>query len=91
LAFAMARHDKSQRNGLFVLDLHAQTPVLGGAAAFANADVHTVRWVNDDWLVFSIGDRQTASGEKRRWPGLFSVKRDGSEQRMLVRTREAEA
>lgn len=90
LAFAMARHDKSQRNALFVLDLHAPAPALNRAAALAHADVHSVHWVNDDWLVFSIADRQVASGEDRLWPGLYSVKRDGSEHRMLVRTSHAE-
>ena len=72
------------RIGLVVLDLED-----GGkptqAARYSDADVAEFRWVNDNRLVVSLTDLQTGGGDQQFWPGLFSVSRDGSERRQLVK------
>ena len=57
------------------------------AARFADADIDEFYWVNDERLVFHVTDHTRGGGDQRLWPGLFSVRRDGTGQRMLVRTR----
>jgi dipeptidyl aminopeptidase/acylaminoacyl peptidase len=56
-------------------------------AGFEDADIAAVHWVGDDRLVFSVVDRQVASGERRFAPGLFSIRRDGSQLKELVKLR----
>ena len=57
------------------------------AVAFNDADIGRFQWVNDDWLVFSGIDLEAGGGDQRFAPGLFSVRRDGSELQTLVRPR----
>jgi dipeptidyl aminopeptidase/acylaminoacyl peptidase len=71
------------RIGLAVFDLQTWKP-LAITALFNDADIGEFYWVNDDRLVFSITDNQRGGGNQRFWPGLFSVRPDGSEQRQLV-------
>ncbi|WP_284616266.1 alpha/beta hydrolase family protein [Aquabacterium humicola] len=54
-----------------------------GVAGFVDGDVHNVHWVNNERLVFSVGDNQ-ASWWNQRWPGLYAVDRDGSQRRRLI-------
>ena len=51
--------------------------------AFTDADIGRFQWVNDDWLVFNGVDLEAGGGDQRFAPGLFSVKRDGSELQTL--------
>ena len=48
------------------------------------SDIAWFEWVNDDRLVFTIIDRQVGAGAQRG-SGLYTVKRDGSEFRVLAR------
>lgn len=75
-----------RRAAVFVFDL-VEWKMLGQAASFANADIENIHWVNDERLVFSIEDRTRGSGDQRWWPGLWSVKRDGTELRLLIQPR----
>lgn len=53
-------------------------------AAFFDADVDEVQWVNDERLVFTVTDLNAAWSEQAA-PGLFAVDRDGRDQRSLVK------
>jgi acetyl esterase/lipase len=82
---AMMLLSNSGRYGLGVLDMLVEGT--GGAkivAQFLDQDVVYFDWVNEDWLIFSLGDFELGSAEQRHWPGLFSVRRDGSEPRKLI-------
>lgn len=73
----------SVRSRLIVFDLqewklHAQL------AHYSDADVHQFAWVGDERLVFSLADLQS-SARSVWWPGLFSVQRDGTQLRQLVK------
>lgn len=58
-------------------------------AGFADADVTTVAWVNDDRLIFAISDLESSYAD-RRSGDLFSVDRTGERQKLLQRnTRDA--
>ena len=72
------------RAGLAVFDLQAWK-LLGVPAAYANADIGSFAWVDDERLVFDIRDNQLGGGEQRWWPGLFAIDRDGSNPRQLVK------
>ncbi len=77
----------SGRNALLTLDLqNPQKPV--ALATFSDADVFGVRWVGDDFLVFSLTDDEAGSGASDFAPGLYSVARSGGETLGLVRTRK---
>jgi acetyl esterase/lipase len=71
------------RFGLAVLDLDSPGP-MQAAAAFDDFDIDDFQWVNDERLVFDVIVLDEASGERRLWPGLYSVRRDGTQQRQLV-------
>jgi dienelactone hydrolase len=71
------------RIGLVVFDLEGKTPVTS-LARFSDVDVSDIRWVNEDWLVHSIADRTLGGGDQTWYPGLFSVRRDGSDRRELI-------
>ncbi len=79
---AMRVASKGSRATLATLELASMkvTPV----AAFADADIGTLYWVNDKRLVFSLTDLRVAKGEVRFAPGVFAVDRDGAALRQLV-------
>ena len=58
-------------------------------ASFSDADVKSVRWVNDDRLVFTLTDAQSPYAEQ--WgEGLFTVDREGKEQaQRLIKRRDS--
>jgi dipeptidyl aminopeptidase/acylaminoacyl peptidase len=72
------------RVGLFVFDL-TQPGQVKRAAGFADADIRDFDWVNEQRLVFRIIDHRSGSADQRYAWGLYSVKPDGSEQRMLIK------
>jgi dipeptidyl aminopeptidase/acylaminoacyl peptidase len=56
-------------------------------ARFADSDVVNIQWVNDNRIVFSLGDETVGSGaQTRRTPGLFAVNANGEDFRELVRS-----
>lgn len=75
------------RRRLAVIDLDARTSSV--AAAIDGEDVVSFDWVNDNRLVFTVGDMQAPSGE---WQGsgLFAVNRDGTLFRRLTPTAKAQ-
>ena len=70
------------RTGLVAIDLDTRKP--GHVTTVGLIDVGWFEWVNDERLVFTVLDLTVGSGEQRG-SGLFTVKRDGSEFRVLVR------
>jgi dipeptidyl aminopeptidase/acylaminoacyl peptidase len=70
------------RGGLVAIDVETRKP--WPATTVNVSDVGWFEWVNDERLVFTVLDLTVGGGEQRG-SGLFTVKRDGSEFRMLVR------
>ncbi len=71
-----------RRVGVTVLDLEgreAQRVI----EASTSSDFSWIEWVNDDWLVFKVVDPERV-GSDMRGSGLMSMRRDGSESRMLI-------
>jgi hypothetical protein len=73
----------SARTRLIVFDLQ-QWKLHAQLAHYTDADVYQFHWVGDERLVYSLADLQS-SARPIWWPGLFSVQRDGSNQRQLVK------
>jgi len=76
-----------RRDVLAVVDL--ETDSIKIVAGYAGFDVLQFAWVNDDRLMYNVGDSRTAPGERYQAPGLFAVNRDGSKARQLA-ARDAE-
>jgi dipeptidyl aminopeptidase/acylaminoacyl peptidase len=73
---------KGQRDRLAVVTLSDnKTQVVGN---FADADIGSFDWVNDDRLVFTATDRSVGQGDARYAPGLYAINRDGSKFRQLA-------
>jgi len=79
---AMRYAPDGSRVRLAVMDV--KTHKIDVVAALADADILSFNWVNDNRLVFTIGDRTLGQGEQRLGPGLYAVNRDGTELRQLV-------
>jgi dipeptidyl aminopeptidase/acylaminoacyl peptidase len=77
-----------ERLMLAVIDL--QNNALKVVAAYSDADIGQVVWVNDERLAFDVTDRASAPGEEYLGAGLYAVNRDGSSLRQLA-TRRGEA
>ncbi|MFA9217566.1 MAG: hypothetical protein ACEQSK_10740, partial [Sphingomonadaceae bacterium] len=74
---------KDLRDRLGVVDLSNDKITV--VASFADADIGTFAWVNDDRLVLNTTDRSIGQGDMRYGPGLYAVNRDGSKFRQLVK------
>jgi dipeptidyl aminopeptidase/acylaminoacyl peptidase len=75
-----------RRQNLVIMNLQDPSK-LKAVAAYVDADVKSVRWVNDDRLVFFVADAQAPGGEQIG-EGLFTVDREGSESaRTLIQRR----
>lgn len=74
------------RNSLAVVDSQGKQPPVV-VATFSNADIRRFSWVNDDRLIFSVIDYGTEMMRQTFGAGLFSIKRDGTEQRQLIYAR----
>ncbi|MDQ2762861.1 MAG: prolyl oligopeptidase family serine peptidase [Pseudomonadota bacterium] len=71
------------RLALAVVDTEGkQAPQI--TASFSNADVVSFEWVNDDRLVFTVQNLLVGVGEEK-FGGIYSIKRDGTQQRQLAR------
>lgn len=79
---AMRYAPSGSRVRLAVMDV--KTNKIDVIAAPNDADIVGFSWVNDNRLVFSLGDRTVGDGEQRLGPGLYAVNRDGSELRQLI-------
>lgn len=74
-----------ERARLVVTDLDDKEPARV-VAAFSKHDVQSVRWLNDELLVFEVDDRQDRSRESvHKGAGLMSVRRDGEQMRVLIK------
>ncbi len=78
-----SRSATSDRNTLIVLDLR-QAGAGQLVARFEDADIRSFQWVNDDRLIFDVHNSDVGAF-KDYAPGLFSVRRDGSALRALIR------
>ena len=76
----------SGRMVLAVVTLDSEKPPVVVASS-DRADVRSFEWVNDERLVFNVIDLQVPGADQGFGPGLYSVKRDGSETRQFIRTR----
>ncbi len=76
----------SGRRRLAVLDLETMKD-FRVVAAFNDADVMNVQWVNDDRLVFDVRNVNSTAFD-RFAPGLFAVDRNGEQLRTLVELRQ---
>ncbi|MES2899425.1 MAG: alpha/beta fold hydrolase [Pseudomonadota bacterium] len=73
---------KDKRKGLYVIDL---TDMKGNMVAqFSDTDVDTVKWVNDERIVFDTRDSELGQRDVKEGPGMFAVNRDGKSLRQLV-------
>ena len=73
---------KDRRYGLYVIDLTTNQGKV--VAQFSDGDISEFRWVNDERLVFSLGDTTVGQRDVKEGPGLYAVNRDGSGMRQLV-------
>ncbi len=84
---AAAIRSKDDRVALAVIDLDGTTaPAI--VASYSDADVRSFNWVNDERLVYNIIDFQSGGEDQRFGPGLYSVKRNGDETRLLIYSRQ---
>ena len=82
LAFTASLHG---RMNLVVIDLDQRKS--GALTNYDNIDVGRVRWVNDDFLLFSAVQLNAPTGQDGpQAGGLFAVARDGSGIRQLAKT-----
>lgn len=68
------------RQNLVVLDMEKRTGQM--LTNFQESDVNTVRWANNNRLIYTTGDQQGL--EFRGDGGLFAIDRDGKNARTLV-------
>lgn len=73
---------KDKRDFLVVIDLETMKPTV--VAAYNDSDVDRFRWVNNDRLVYQVGDNTVGQGDVRYYPGLFAVDKDGGRAIQLV-------
>jgi dipeptidyl aminopeptidase/acylaminoacyl peptidase len=73
---------KDKRDFLVVIDLETMKPTV--VAAYNDSDVDRFRWVNNDRLVYQVGDNTVGQGDTRYYPGLFAVDKDGGRAMQLV-------
>ena len=85
---AITTASASTRVLLAIIDLQGSAKP-SVVAHFADADITTFDWVNDDRLVFSITDLQPTAERAVLFAGLYSVRRDSDELRQLIRVRHA--
>jgi dipeptidyl aminopeptidase/acylaminoacyl peptidase len=84
---ALTTASPTGRTLLAILDLDKKAEGLSIIANFADVDIRSFYWVNEDRLVFNTIDSQAPLNQQGFGPGLFSIKRDGSGQRELIRGR----
>jgi len=83
---AVAMSNTKSRVFLAVVNLDGTTMKPVVVANFNNADIRSFDWVNDERLVFNTIDTQAPANDQRFGPGLYAVRRDGGEMRVLIRS-----
>lgn len=68
--------DKNGHDVLAVIDLESRAAKI--VAGYTTEDIDQFQWVNDERLVYTLGDKQAGDGDVLLAPGLFAVNRDGS-------------
>jgi dipeptidyl aminopeptidase/acylaminoacyl peptidase len=79
---ALRFSNDNKRDRLIVIELASNA--IKVVAQFADRDVDTFQWVNDERLVFDSTDKAIGQGDAINGPGLFAVNRDGSNFKQLV-------
>ncbi len=79
---AMLMAAPNQRLVLAIMD--TATNQLQVIARYSNLDITSVNWVNNQRLVYGMGDRQLAEGEQRMGPGLIAIDKDGKNEREII-------
>lgn len=74
------------RRGLYVMDV-ANPGQFRSTAAFRDAEIVRVRWLDDERLLFSASDFFEGSGRQVGGQGLFMVGHDGRNMRDLIQRR----
>jgi hypothetical protein len=83
---AMIVGGEKTRKALAVVDVAGQKPP-AIVALFSDADIRSFRWVDDERLIFNLIDVESGGGDQRFGPGLYSVHRDATEMRQLIKSR----
>ncbi len=76
----------SGRMVLAVVSVDSDKPPVVVASG-PRVDIRSFEWVNDDRLIYNVVDLQVAGWDQKFGPGLFSVRRDGTEARQLIKDR----
>jgi dipeptidyl aminopeptidase/acylaminoacyl peptidase len=79
--------DNVMRDSLVVFE--NETLKVVGGRRLADADVGSIRWVNDNRLLYTVTDNKMAVGDKNFAPGLYAMSRDGKETRQLAEHRDS--
>ena len=79
---AMLTGAPGRRDVLAVVDLAAGSIKM--VAGYKDFDVLRFEWVNDDRLMYSVGDSRIGAGAQYQASGLFAVNRDGANPRQLA-------
>ncbi|MDO8652256.1 MAG: alpha/beta fold hydrolase [Undibacterium sp.] len=83
-SIAMLAAGNNDRLVLAVMDTDSLTPRV--LAKYEKTDIVFFDWVNNQRLVYGIGDRQIGDGDRFTGSGLFAINKDGSQQRQLIET-----
>lgn len=73
---------KGKRDFLAVIDL--ETAAVTVVALSADSDIGQFQWVNDHRLVYNVHDSTEGSADQQFGPGLWAVKRDGTDTVQLA-------
>lgn len=84
---ALLTTEAGPRRALVIVDLEDGNKTRA-AVNLNDGDVLGFEWVNDDRLVYTVVDLQSGARQQRFARGLFSIRSDGSEPRMLIKTHD---
>lgn len=79
---AMLMQAPNKRFVLAIMD--TATSKLLVVARYSNVDITSVQWLNNQRLLYSMGDRHLAGGEHRMGPGLIAIDKDGTNEREII-------
>lgn len=79
---AMRIVDKNGHDALGVVTLATLAATV--AASYASDDIRQFQWVNNERLVYTLGNKEQAEGDRWTVPGLFAVNRDGTKMVQLA-------
>lgn len=81
---AMLAAGANDRLVLAVMEVDKLKPKI--VAGYEKTDVVFFNWVNNQRLVFGVGDRSIGDGDRYKGSGLFAINKDGNELRELIAT-----